>query len=82
MKGSGLISKQAQWVMDSLKTRNGCTYRELAKDMGLDNPNLCSRRLSGLRDMGLVVNGEPRVCTIGRSRMQTWWLASTLAVIG
>lgn len=77
MKDTGAMNKQSKWVLDSLKAANGSTYRELAAAMGLHNPNACARRLPDLRNKGLVVNGENRVCKVAGNKMQTWWLTST-----
>jgi hypothetical protein len=76
-RNSGSMGKQAAWVLDMLKTHNGCTYRELAAAMGIDDPNLCSRRLSDLRHKGQVRNGENRICEVAGNMMQTWWLSET-----
>ena len=66
-KRSGLVARQAAQVLDAIRKTPGLTSAELAQRHGLDR-YMVARRMSDLKHAGLVREGEPRQCQVGRGR--------------
>jgi len=66
-ESSGLIARQAAQVLAALRETPGFTTAELARYHNLDR-YMVARRMADLKHAGLVREGEPRRCTVGRGR--------------
>jgi len=78
LKDSGAWHRQLWTVYHGVRRFPGLTAAELAQRLGLEDRYVCNRRLPELRDrFGVVCNGQPRVCTVSKSRRlsQTWFCA-------
>lgn len=73
MRESGKIGEHERIVLELVKMFPDSTSRELAEHTALGRHEV-ARRLPGLRDKGLVTQGEPRKCRLGRGRAVVWML--------
>jgi hypothetical protein len=78
-KESGKLGIHRQIVLDGVRRCNGGTHSEIAAVTPLDWLQV-ARRLSELERDGLVVKGEPRTCSVKRSRCCTWWVTDNAQV--
>lgn len=69
---SGRAASHRTICMDSVMAYPGQTAAEIARKCSLER-HIPSRRLPELRERGLVINGEPRACTV-TGRMSMVWL--------
>jgi len=69
---SGTRDEQAEMVLNMVRSRPGLTSRELAEQFNVSR-YIPGRRLSELRDLGLVHEGNPRRCRISGKRALTWY---------
>lgn len=72
MTESGAAELQRNKCLERIRLEPGLTAAELAKNIGLER-HAPSRRLPELREMGLVRNGETRVCSVTGNRSITWY---------
>ena len=77
---SGGWTAQQEEVYKALENRNGGTSGEIGMIMpGNKTANRfkVSRRMSELKEKGLVVEGPRRICKVQDSLCCTWWLTGT-----
>lgn len=67
---SGRIHEQRAFVLGVIKAWGGQTALEYDREFKLDR--IFNRRLSELRRLGLVENGDARPCRISGKRALTW----------
>ena len=68
-ESSGRAASQRVICLARVNSHPGQTAAEIALACGLER-HVPSRRLPELRDQGLIVNGESRICTVtGRASM-------------
>lgn len=70
---SGRAAERRKLLLRAVQTRPGRTSAELAVACTLDRHE-AARRLPELREMGLVRNGEARVCDVQGTKALTWWI--------
>ncbi len=73
-EASGRAGVQREVCLAEVLTKPGKTAAEIAVATGLER-HAPSRRLPELRDAGLVVNGEARVCAVTGRMSITWFPA-------
>lgn len=78
MDRSGRARLQRQRCLRAVLAMPGRTAAEIALVTGMER-HAPSRRLPELRDAGLLVNGEARICTARGLRSLTWYPASAPA---
>lgn len=75
---SGRRAVQRDLVREAVELIPGCTARELGdlleSDSIIDGCGIAHRRLSELRQAGLVAMGTKRKCTISGVLAITWWI--------
>ncbi len=71
---SGRAASQRAICLAQVNAHPGQTAAEIASYTGLER-HAPSRRLPELRDMGLIVNGKPRICTV-TGRISMIWLTA------
>ena len=69
---SGTVSKDEELAYSMVKKHPNKTANELEDIAGV-KARVIGRRLSRLRDKGLIQNGEERICTVSRAKCQTWY---------
>ena len=69
---SGRAASQRAICLASVLAYPGQSAAEIASQTGLER-HVPSRRLPELRDRGLIVNGEPRSCTV-TGRISMIWM--------
>lgn len=74
---SGERARQQNQCLGAVKQWPGRTSAELARCMGTDR-FMPARRLSELREQGLIENGLPVRCTVTGKQSLTWWIAGTV----
>ena len=68
----GTASNQRERCLREVRMRPGLTAAEIAIRVGMER-HVPSRRLPELREAGLVLNHEARICTVTLNRSLTWW---------
>jgi len=76
VQGAGRLGRQEKMVLEALANHPGTTARELARIMACADVNVPARRLSGLRERGIVRNGDKRVCSVSKMLAQTWYVGT------
>ena len=74
MEASGIAAAHRQRCLAAVEATPGLTAAEIAEAVGLDRHEP-SRRLPELRDQGLVLNGDLRICRARGRRSLTWFPA-------
>ena len=69
---SGAAARQRDACLRVVRAAPGLTAAEVAERAGMER-HAPSRRLPELRELGLVRNGEDRVCHVTRRLSMTWW---------
>ena len=67
----GTAGAQRNACLAEVERQPGQTAAEIAKAVGLER-HAPSRRLPELRDAGLVVNGDARICSVTGNHSLTW----------
>ena len=70
-ESSGRAASQRTICLARVNSHPGRTAAEIAVAAGLER-HAPSRRLPELRDQGLIVNGESRICTATGRASMTW----------
>ncbi len=74
---SGRRDTHCSIVLDAVRAHPGLTSAELVEHcVGLDSAEVLTevrRRLTDLKDAGLILRRQPRVCTISKRKVETWW---------
>ena len=70
-ESSGRAASQRAICLARVNSHPGQTAAEIALAAGLER-HVPSRRLPELRDQGLIVNGESRICEATGRRSMTW----------
>ena len=68
---SGKAQSQRELRLRVVRDWPGLTAGEIASRAGLER-HIPSRRLPELREDGVVVSGNPRICTVLKSLSMTW----------
>lgn len=77
VEASGRAANQRALCFSVVRESPGLTAAEIAERADLER-HVPSRRLPELREAGLVVNGEIRVCRVGNRNSMTWFVAPEL----
>ena len=77
MAESGQIGGHRAVILERIRRHPGQTAVELAGGDALDDHDLdrvqIGRRLIELEGKRLIRRGEPRICSVNRRKMLTWW---------
>jgi hypothetical protein len=73
---SGEHGRQCKEVYAVLKNNDGNTSAEIGKKLNVGEKGrfIAARRLSDLKNMGVVRQGEMRECDVAKNRCVTWWV--------
>jgi hypothetical protein len=79
IKSNGLLSKRRLEVFEALIKIAPCTATELQKSMDFDNGGRdCMKRISELRDLGVIYEKRERSCSITGKNVIEWDLTDKL----
>jgi hypothetical protein len=79
IKSNGLLSKRRLEVFEALIKIAPCTATELQKSMDFDNGGRdCMKRISELRDLGVIYEKRERSCSITSKNVIEWDLTDKL----
>jgi CRP-like cAMP-binding protein len=74
MEASGIAAAHRHRCLAAVEANPGLTAAEIAQAVGLERHEP-SRRLPELRDQGLIINGDLRICRARGRRSLTWYPA-------
>jgi len=74
-ESSGNATRQRTACLEAVRATPGMTAGEIDKRCGFMDRFVAGRRLPELREMGLIHNGDARVCSVRGSRQMTWYPA-------
>lgn len=81
IKASGLLSKRRLEVYEVLLKITPCTASELQKSMDYNNGGRdCMKRVSELRDLGVIYEKRERKCSITGRNVIEWDLTDKLPI--
>lgn len=70
-ESSGKAASHRETILSYVRTFPGKTSAEIAFAVRMERHE-AARRLPELREVGLVVNGEARKCTVSGTQQMTW----------